>query len=1001
MVDGEGLPLPGANIQIKGTTKGTVTDLDGKYSMELADNQTCVLVFSYIGMNPHEVTVTQGYQTDIRMKPVTLSENQAQMAEVVVTGIFQKARESYTGSVSTVSKEQIKMFKGQNLLQTLKNVDASLNIPMNNAFGSDPNALPQMNIRGTSSLPMSVEELNQNTQQSVNTPLIIMDGFEISLTKLMDYNDEEIESITILKDASATAIYGSRGANGVIVVQSKKPVPGKLRVTAQLGLTLEVPDLSSYKLLNAADKLELERMAGLYEIKNKPDMTAQYQEVYNRRLRDVLAGVDTDWMSQPLHNGFGQRYNVRLEGGSEEFRWGTSVGYRNTEGAMKGSTRKVFTGDITLMYSLNGLIFRNNTSVTNSRSENSKYGSFSNYVAQQPYHKLYNEDGDLIRYYEEFDGTENHNIQNPLYDATLNTFDKSRTLSLINNFSVDWNIMEGLTLRGQFGISTNRLTSDNFYPAEHSKFSNKNLYPVGSKDKGSYTYRNGEDVSYDGRVTLNYSKIFNDVHQVYAGLDYSISESKTTSYAFQALGFSNQDLSFISNAYGYGEGDRPSGYKELSRRMGVTGNVNYTYDNCYYIDLSYRMDGSSQFGANKRYAPFWSVGLGWNVHNEKFMQNFPALNYLKLRASIGETGAMDFAKSDVQTMYRYMPGEMYNHWNSAHLQGLGNPNLTWQATTEKNFGLEFQLFDNRIFGEFNIYSKITKDLVSNMNIPLSMGFPSYSENVGEVENNGYELSLGAYIIRDRQRDFNWSVNGQLVYNRNRITKLSDAIYAQNENLLVSGNLSDKSPATLLNVGRPQYGLYVVRSLGIDPATGEEIYLDRNGNVTNVWDSKDRVYVGENSIYSSPYRGNASTMIRWKDWSLNVSFSYQWGGQMYNQTLIDRVEVTEGVIKSSNVDKRVFSDRWQKPGDAAFFKKIGTDPTKATSRFVMDDNWFDVQSIGLEYRWNTEWIKKNARVQSILFGLNASNLWHISSVRYERGTDYPFARNIQGSVTFLF
>ena len=1000
VLDNEGLPLPGANIQIKGAAKGTITDFDGKFSLPLSDGKTCVLVFSYIGMTPQEITVTPGKDENIVLTTVTLSENQAHMAEVVVTGIFQKARESYTGSVSTVSKEKLRMFKGQNLLQTLRNVDASLNIPMNNMFGSDPNALPQMNIRGTSSLPMSVEELNQNTKQSVNVPLIVMDGFEITLNKLMDYNEEEIESITILKDASATAIYGSRGANGVIVVQSKKPVPGKLRITAQIGLNVEMPDLSSYKLLNAADKLELERSIGLYESEGNPTQTAEYQKVYNRRLRDVLSGVDTDWLSQPLRNGIGQRYNLRLEGGGNEFRWGTSVGYRDTEGAMKGSSHKVFTGDITLMYSFNNLIFRNNTSFTNSRSENSKYGSFSNYVAQQPYYKIHDEDGSLVRYFDDFFGTENE-IQNPLYDATLNTFDKSRTLTLINNLAIDWNIISGLTLRGQFGVSTNRLTSDEFYPAEHSKFSNTNIYPVGSTNKGSYKYGNGEDVSYDGRLTLNFSKIFKEVHQIFAGLDYSISEGKSTSYSFLVEGFSNQDLSFISNAFQYHQDDRPNGSKEKNRRVGLTGNVNYIYDNRYFVDLSYRMDGSSQFGANKRYAPFWSAGLGWNIHHEKFMQAVPAINYLKLRASIGETGTMDFEKSAVLTMYNYNPGEMYNYWNSAHLQGLGNKNLTWQTTLEKNVGLEFQLFDNRIFGTFDLYTKVTKDLVSYMNLPLSMGFSSYSDNVGEVKNKGFELSLGGYIIRDKERDFSWIVNGQLVYNKNRISRLSDAIYAQNEALLASGKLIDTKPATLLYEGRPQYGFYVVRSLGIDPATGEEIYLDRNGNVTNVWDSKDRVYAGENSIFSSPYRGKASTMVRWKDWSLNIAFSYQWGGQMYNETLIDRVEVTKGVIRSGNVDERVYADRWQKSGDASFYKKIGNELTKATSRFVMDDNWFEVQSMGLEYRWDTEWLKKNARVQSILFSLNVSNLWHFSSVRYERGTSYPFARNVQGNVTFLF
>ena len=379
------------------------------------------------------------------------------------------------------------------------------------------------------------------------------------------------------------------------------------------------------------------------------------------------------------------------------------------------------------------------------------------------------------------------------------------------------------------------------------------------------------------------------------------------------------------------------------------------------------------------------------------MESLGLFNELRLRASIGETGTMDFAKSDVLTMYNYDSGSQYAIWSTAQIAGLGNENLTWQKTDEKNLGLDFQLLANRIFGSFNLYSKTTKGLVSYMNMPLSMGFSSYSENVGEVENNGLELSLGTYLIRDTKRQFSWSVNGQLVYNKNRVTKISEAIVKQNDDFLLTGTLNDTQPANLLFEGRPQYGIYVVRSLGINPATGEEMYLDRNGNVTTTWNTQDRMYAGE---AFAPYRGNASTMIRWKDLTLNVSFAYQWGGQVYNSTLANRVEVTEGTIRNGNVDERVFAERWMKPGDATFFKKIGTSSTKATSRFVMDDNWYEIQSVSLEYRWNTDWLKRTTHLQSVLFGVNMNNLAHFSSIRYERGTSYPFARNIQGTITII-
>lgn len=992
----DGLPIIGATVRIVGTDKGAATDIDGKFEFkDVAVTSGTQIQVSYIGMKSQTLAASSGMN-------IVLESDAQTLQDVVVTGIFRKSRESYTGAVSTVTKEQLKLYKGQNLLQTLKSADASLNIPMNNMFGSDPNSLPQMNIRGTSSLPMSIRELNTTTANSVNTPLIIMDGFEISLTKLMDYNEEEIESITILKDASATAIYGSRGANGVIVIETKKPEAGKLKVTALLGLSLEIPDLTSYDLLNAKEKLELERIVGLYEAKGKPTQTMEYQKQYNKRLKDVLSGVDTYWLSKPLRTGIGQNYNIRLEGGSNEFRWGTSVAYRDIAGAMKGSTRKVFNGDITLMYTYKNLLFRNYTNISNTISDNSKYGSFDTWVSQQPYNKPYDEKGNLIRY---FDGlyASSTKVQNPLYDVTLNSFDKNRNLGIINNFSVEWNILPELTARGQFGVSTTRSRSDAFLPAEHSTF-NGSVYEgsEGILRKGSYTYGNGEYFSYDGRITVSYSKVFKDVHQVYAGLDYSVSESKNENYVFRAEGFSNQDLSFLTNALQYEKGGTPTGSEVISRRIGFTGNVNYTYDNRYYIDASYRVDGSSQFGADKRYAPFWSLGLGWNIHREKFMEAFyPTISNLRLKASYGITGTMEFDKASVATMYQYFAGERYKNWSSAHLLGLGNPDLTWQETHETNIGLEVALFDNRITAAFDYYNKETDGMVSSKDIPLAMGFSSYSANAGKVRNRGFEASLSAYIIRDLKKEFSWMVSGQLVYNKNTILELSEAIKEQNQNFIASGSTGSDQPAHLLYEGRSMYSLYVVRSLGIDPATGQEMYLDRNGRVTNVWNKADYVYAGVDATYGSPYRGNASTLIRWKDLTLNISFAYQWGGQTYNSTLINRVEVSNGTIGVRNVDKRVLSDRWQKPGDKTFFKGYSTESTRASSRFVMDDNWFDIQSVSLQYRWATPGLRKATRLQSILFGINMSDLWHFSSIRYERGTSYPFARNVQGSVTLLF
>lgn len=992
IVDKNGEAIIGATVRVVNTTVGTATDIDGKFTLRLPADVTA-LEIGFVGMKPQLVSIKG--KEDIQ---VVMEDDNVALDDVVVTGIFKKAKESYTGAVSTISNEELRMHRGQNLLQTLKNADASLNFRVNNLAGSNPNNLPELNIRGNSSLPMSVEEYNQTASNAVNTPLIIMDGFEITLEKLMDYNDEEIESINILKDAAATAIYGSRGSNGVIVVITKQPEPGKLRVNAEIGIDMEVPDLTSYDLLNAREKLELERQVGLYD-SEYPDMDLRYQETYNERYQRVLSGMSTDWINKPIRTGVGSHYNLRIEGGSEEFRWSGTMNYKNVQGAMKNSSRRTFNGSITLMYSVKNLIFKNYLTYGMTRGKESNYGSFSDYVAQQPYNSPYDEDGNVVEYFESFYGASSGMGEfNPLYDAMLNTINKSGYEELTNNFSIEWNIFQGLTLRGQLGITSTWNHSDYFLPAEHSYFTIDNYDEYSTAEgffrRGRYEYGTGKAYSYSGDLTLSYSNTFKDKHQLYVGLNYSIAEDKAWNYSFTVEGFSNENMNFLGNALSYEQDGMPSGSKSTSRRVGFTGNVNYTYDGRYYVDASGRVDGSSTFGSDKKYAPFWSVGLGWNLHNESFLTGNPTLNIARVKISYGLTGTQQGSSSGASTIYVFDSENRYMNWTGSVLSEWGNPQLTWQTTNEFNVGAEIGLWNGRIRAEFDFYTKKTSDLLSSMDLPLSMGLNSYMANVGEVKNRGWEASLNAYIIRDSEKELNWLVSGQLVYNKNWISKLSDAIKAQNEEYLAQ----DVEVANLFYEGRPQNSIYAVRSLGIDPSTGQEVYLDRDGNITDTWTAGDKVYLGS----ADPlYRGNLNTMVRWKGLTFNASFNYYWGGKVYNQTLIDRVEVTLNDLTTSNVDRRVYEDRWMQPGDKTFFKGFSNEKTRATSRFVMDDNTLELSSMSLEYRWDNQWLRNMTHLQSITFGVNINNLFYWSSVKQERGIDYPFARNLQGSIRFLF
>ncbi len=982
--DQDGLPLPGATILEVGTMNGVTTNPEGMFSLEVVENSS--IRISFVGFEPQIVAVA-----DKREINVTLKESTNTLSEVVITGIFTKAKESYTGSVTTIKADEIQALPGQTLLQTLQNIDPAFNIEVDNSLGSNPNQLPQITIRGNSSLPMSVEDYNAGVRTDMNAPLIILDGFEISLTKLMDFNDEDIESISILKDVSATAIYGSRGANGVVVLTSKRPQVGKLRIQAQTEFTFEIPDLTSYDLLSASELLQLQYNLGLYTSANNKTYD-EMQQAYEMRLQDVLTGVNTDWLHYPVHTGVGKKYSLRLEGGSEQFRWSTSLLYNNIAGVMKGSGRKNFNGSVMLAYTYKKVTFRNQLIIGINKSSESPYGSFGTYAEMQPYYKPYDEDGKLITDFMGF-YLDSDRIQNPLYDASLNIVDDSKYKEIINNFAIEWEITPVVTLLTKLGISDKTIENDYFLPSEHSTF-NTLEYETddGYFRKGLYEYSTGDAVSYEGDVTLSYSSTFNEKHKLYAGINYSMQSSENYLYTFALEGFSAESDAFPGNALQYKENGMPSALQSTTRRVGFTGNVNYIYDERYFIDLSYRADGSSQFGTNNKFAPFWSVGIGWNLHHENFLKNSGVINTLRLKASYGQTGSQQFSAYQALQTYEYYTGDKYLNGSGVSLLALGNENLKWQKTDQFNIGTEVSILNNRLTVEFDYYIKKTSGLLSSMDLPLSTGFDSYIENIGTVKNVGFETSLKAYVIRNK--DFTWIVGANLAYNKNEIAELSDAIKAQTE----AYKAQDVDVSTLFYEGYAQNSIWAVRSLGIDPSTGNELYLDADDNITDEWQASAKVYCG---VSSPRFKGNLNSMFRYKNFSLNLSFAYHWGGQVYNQTLLDKVEVPIRILRAQNVDSRVLSDRWNQPGDVTFFKAFSTNVTRATSRFVMDDNVFQLQSASLEYKLDKAAFLKKYNIQNIRFALNMSDLFYLSSVKRERGTDYPFARRIGLSIAVLF
>ena len=982
-------PLPGVTVMIKGTSLGTVTDAEGHYVLTIPQRDELVLVFSFVGMNSREVT----YKGEKELN-VELEEKIAEMDEVVVTGIFQKSQASFTGSATTVTAKELQQFGNRNLLQSLHNIDPSINIIENNAFGSNPNRLPEVQIRGNSSIP-NVDELKDQTRVDLNTPLIVLDGFETTLQKLIDINENEVETLTILKDASATAIYGSRGANGVIVITTKKPAMGQLRVSYKGDVNIEIPDLTGYDLLEAREKLELEKRVGLYSKPSNPDQDWRLQRYYSYLLDEVNSGVNTYWLSKPLQTSVGQRHALKVEGGDKSFRYSASLQWNDIRGVMKESYRKTFNGAIQLSYYWKNLKFSNNLMISAGKRQESPYGDFSEYAKMNPYWRTHDENGKILKRLGnsgeiDYDFRWSRLPVNPLYNATLNTYDRGNNTDITNNFMLEWKVLETLDLRGRFGITKNTDETRVFKPADHTDFADY------SEDdmfrKGTYAYGISNSFSYEGSLNLAYHQSFGK-HLLVAGVDVNLREGRSRSSSFKAEGFTNENFDDISSALQYEKNGKPSGAESTVRSVGFTGNVNYTYDNRYFADLSGRMDGSSQFGSNKRFAPFWAVGIGWNMHNESFLKEVSWVNMLKLRFSVGTSGSQHFNAYQAIQTYRYFLDDKYYAWNGSSLIAMGNPDLKWQQKRDYNIGLDVKLWDNRITIGGDFYIAKTNDLISTLTLPAANGFTTYIENIGSLKNTGYELRLSAYVLRKDQ--MSWSVSLAGILNKNKIVEVSQALLDA-QNAIESEDLVN--PNVQFRPGYSSNTIWTVRSAGIDPGTGKEVFISRDGNRTYNWSASDIVATG---VSDPKLEGNISSMFRYKGLSLNVSFGYRFGGQIYNSTLANKVEVSKTAI-GWNVDARVFHDRWKNIGDQASFKGLDDfTPTNKTSRFVQDETTFRCQNMTLQYELKSQALNKLLGIDYCLFSASTSDLFYISTVKRERGTSYPFSRQFSLGVNVVF
>lgn len=977
-----GEALPGASIQTK-KLKSTdalcavITDAQGHFSLTFPSNIK-QLVVSYVGFKAKTITLTSQ-----RSYEIILQSESTTMDEVVVTGMFNRKANSFTGAVSSMKGDDLLKVGNQNALQSIKNLDPSFLQIENLGAGSNPNALPDFQLRGSS----TVSSIQGEYASSANQPLFILDGFETELTKILDLDMNKIESMTILKDATAKAIYGAKAANGVIVIETKRPEAGRMRVTYTGNVSIETPDLSSYKLCNSAEKLQVERMAGLFSSDNALSQIS-LDESYTNKLKEILAGVNTDWLAQPVRTGVGQKHSLYLEGGDKAMLYGIDLSYNKVNGVMKGSDRTVFSGGITLSYRVNKFIFRNKLSIDYNDSNESPWGSFDQYCNMNPYSRIYDENGQMIRSYRYTNnkGTVG-DYYNPMYNATLNTVFNTTYTNITNNFYAEWQLRENLKLTGRFGFVRKTTTGDTFKPANHTDFA---AYTDALR-KGSYSKSNGKHTNISADLGINYSLTFKEKHLLFFNGQLSMTDNKYATDTYTAEGFANDHMDDISFAVQYLKNGKPSGTEGISRSCGALASVNYSFDDRYLFDANYRLTGSSEAGANNRWGSFWSVGGGWNVHNEAFLKNSKIINRLKLRASFGYTGSQGFSSYDAMPTFLYYTTTTYSGSIGSYIKGLANESLKWQQKYDTDYGVDFAFLKNRITGRFDYYISNTKGMITNVTVPTSTGFSTYVANLGETENKGYEFYLNTKIF-DKGRDY-LNFYASVSHNKNTLKKISNSLRAWNDK--ADAEVSS-TPAVKYYEGQSMNAIWAVKSLGIDPQNGKEIFVKKDGTTSYVYDTADQVVCGDNQ---PKYNGTIGLNGEFKGFGFSVTGTYRWGGQLYNQTLVNKVE---NAALQYNVDRRVFTDRWQKPGDVALYKAI-TDQTVTypTSRFVEDYNLFTLSSLSLYYDFRNCAFVKNSFLDRLKVTAYASDLFIISSIKTERGTTYPFARTFSLSVQATF
>ena len=946
----DGNAMPGVNITLKNTkTVGTVTNLNGEFSLSIPNED--ILVFSFVGYKSLEMD-TKG-QTDIT---ITLSEDAKTLSDVVVTGYANQNKRESSGSVAVIKADKLKQVPMASFDQILQGQAPGLLVV---SSSGQPGQSALVRLRGVGSISGS------------NAPLYILDGIQITAANFASLNPEDFENISVLKDAAATSIYGSRGANGVIVISTKKGKAGDMKIeySGLLGNS-DYPN-NPIKVMNTTEKIDYELARGGTPISS-----------LSKESLDKLRQINTNWESLIFQKGKTQQHQLALSGGSDKFTFYVSGNLFDQTGTVQKTGIKRYTGRVNVEGKQGDFSFGANTSIGYS---DYNYGAEGDRNLSSPlnglrwanaYEKPYNEDGTYTKLKSGF--------PNPVQEIKERSRDIGE-LKGIGNIYLQYAIpfIKSLNLRSNWGTDY-----ENWSITDYAS----KLSTAGSAGQGKSGFLS-RDNQIRNRITgtnsATYTKNVGN-HYFNIGLYNEIVKTSSSTFGFTGYGLTG----VLQNDAGITPGSTTNdfipqvdGDAFKNVLLSYFTNLTYGFKEKYYLNLGARRDGSSRFGKDNRYANFGSIGANWIISNEDFMQNIRALSYLKLKTSYGTVGNQEgigaFAARELYT------NTTYNGKQGNVLSQLGNPELKWEQKNKFNIGLEYELYKGRIAGGLDFYNDVTTNLFLNYQLSRTTGFSSQRRNIGAMQNRGIEAYINTVNIR--RGKFEWSTNINFSYNQNTIKRLAPDTPTDG---IIAGESINK-------VGLPVNAYFIVESAGVNPANGNAVYKKLDGTTTETYSPADKKAFG-NGI--APYFGGFSNTFKYAGFEASAFFTYAFGNYIYNIALADLLDPT---YYADNVSADLLRE-WKKPGDVTNVPRASQPMQRFTTRFVEKGDFLRLRNVTLAYNIPLNLLQK-VKIKSARCFVQGQNLFTTTKFRgYDpelagnlTGAQYPVLKQITGGINIVF